>query len=268
MAVSIFPTDGGDPSETNWRALNHALALGGAWTVNGFDVTVDSGLDIDIAAGEAIIYGYRVSSDATESETLTNNSTCYLWLEPDGTISHTTTLSNPGNALLLATIVTSGGAITSISRLADVDAGPIIFRTKKGTTENVASSTTLQDDDDLTAAVEPGVYRLLVVLEATWAASVGLKVAIACTATNAELNASLVYSNSAPGSAAGFGFLTSIGGSGSYQTNAGSNDPVIIDGVIALADAGTVKLQWAQQTSSATNTTLHEGSFMILERIT
>lgn len=267
MAVTIFPETGDTISESAWQGLNKAIAANGAWTTEGYDVTVSSGIIVDVAAGEALVNGYLVSSDATQQVTLADNNTNYLWLEPDGTLTDSTTGSNPGNALLLATIVTSGGSITSITKDQDVTVGNSLY-IRKTADENVASSTTLQDDDHLTVALEPGIYRFTIILEATWAASVGLKLALQSSATNDSIQCAVIYSNSSGSTPAGWYYLTSFGGTASYQTNAGTNAPVMIDGSIALADAGTFKLQWAQVTSNATNTTLHAGSRMFIERIT
>jgi len=260
MATTVFPETSDAVTEATWQGLNKAIAAGGAWTTEGFDVTVDSGLDIDIAAGEAFVNGYWVSSDAVQGATMTDSTTNYVWLEPDGTLTVNTSGSNPGNALLLATVVTSGGAISSISRESNVTTGPHVY-IRKAASESVTSSTTLQDDNHLTVALEPGLYRATLALEVTANASGGIKVALATTATNALLEGAVYLSNGAVTAWADT-FGTAAG-----HTVAYAGEPVVIEVMFGLADAGTVKLQWAQNASFGTATTLETGSMMFIERI-
>lgn len=267
MATTVFPETSDAVTEATWQSLNKAISAGGSWTTEGFDVTDGGGLDVDVAAGKALVDGYLIESDSTQSVSLADDDTNYLWLEPDGTLTDNTTGTNPGSALLLAVIVTASGSISSISKDQDVLTGPYMY-VRKTAAESVASSTTLQDDDHLTIALQPGIYRFTFILEATWAASVGLKVGLACTATDANVNAAVIFSNSSGSTPAGWGYIGfDFTGSVSYQTYAGTNDPVMIEGALTLADAGTFKLQWAQVTSNATNTTLEDGSRLFVERI-
>lgn len=260
MATTVFPETNDSVTEAAWQGLNNAIAAGGAWTTEGFDVTVNAGLVIDIAAGEALVNGYHISSDAVQNATMTDNTTNYVWLEPDGTVTVNTTGTNPGNALLLATVVTSGAAIASITRESNATTGPYIF-IRKAAAESVTSSTTLQDDDNLTVSLQPGLYRLTVALEVTANASGGLKVAMATTATNSRFEGSVYFSNQAV-----YNWLSTFGTS-SGVTLSFANYPVLIEAMFALADAGVVKLQWAQNASSGTATTLEAGSMMFIERI-
>lgn len=266
MATTVFPETSDAVTESTWQSLNTAISAGGSWTTEGFDVTDGGGLDVDVAAGKALVDGYYIESDSTQSVTLTDSATNYLWLEPDGTLTDNTTGTNPGDALLLATVVTSGGSVSSISKDQDVLIGPYMY-VRKTAAENVASSTTLQDDDHLTIDLEPGIYRFTFILEVTWAASVGMKVALACDATSAQVKAAVIFSNASGSTPSGWGYLSTFGGTVSHETYAGSNAPVMIEGVLTLADAGTFNLQWAQSTSSATNTTIEDGSRLFVERI-
>lgn len=266
MATTVFPETSDAVTEATWNSLNKAISAGGSWTTEGFDVTDGGGLDVDVAAGKALVDGYLIESDSTQSVSLADDDTNYLWLEPDGTLTDNTTGTNPGSALLLAVIVTASGSISSISKDQDVLTGAYMY-VRKTAAESVASSTTLQDDDHLTIALQPGIYRFTFILEATWAASVGMKVSLACDATNAQVNAAVIFSNSSGSTPSGWGYLTTFAGTISHETYAGSNAPVLIEGALTLADAGTFNLQWAQATSSATNTTIEDGSRLFVERI-
>lgn len=265
MATTVFPQTNDSVTESVWQGLNKSIAVGASRTQNGFDVTVNSGIIVDVAAGNAIVNGYHVSQSGTESVTLTDNTTNYLWLEPDGTLTDNTTGTNPGNALLLAEIVTASAAITSISKDFDINNGQF-FLVRKTASENVASSTTLQDDDHLFCALEPGVYKFVMLLNTTYPAGGGLKVSLATTATNGYAFASVVFANASSSTPAGYEYLDDFGSTASYSTNAASQEPTIIDGVISLADAGTVKLQWAQAAASGT-TTIYDSSALFLEKI-
>lgn len=75
----------------------------------------DSDLTADVSACVAYINGYRVSKSAT-SQTYSNNTTTYLWLSQTGVYNQST---NPdttiANSALIAKVVTSGGAITTVT---------------------------------------------------------------------------------------------------------------------------------------------------------
>jgi hypothetical protein len=260
MATTVFPETNDSVTEAAWQGLNNAIAAGGAWTTQGFDVTISSGLIIDIASGDAFVNGYHISSDATQQKTMTDNTTNYVWIEPNGTVTVNTTGTNPGNALLLVLVVTSGGSISSISRDVNVTSGPYIY-IRKAAPESVTSSTTLQDDDDLTVALEPGLYRATLALEVIADASGGIKVALATTATNSVLEGSVYFSSGGT-----YNWLSAFGASAGITT-VFANYPVLIEAMFALADAGTVKFQWSQNASNATATTLEAGSMMFVERI-
>lgn len=260
MATTVFPETNDAVTESVWQGLNKSLSHNASWTVTGYDMTDGGGLEVDVAAGEAMVNGYYITSDATEAVVLADASTNYLWLEPDGTLTDNTTGSNPGNALLLGTIVTSGGSISSISSIVSHATGRIVH-INKTSDESVATSTTLQDDDDLTVSVEPGVYKIVVMLKVTCGASGGFKYAMATTATNSRLEATSFIATPA-----NIARISSFGTTDAL-TGALTNSVVMLEGMFALADGGTVKLQWAQNASDATNSTVKSGSHLLIERI-
>jgi len=91
----------------------------------GFTVSVDSGLDLNIAAGTAYVKDaddgmYQVVSDAIESLTATASNTNYVYLHSDNganwlTISTSATV--PDDAMLLATVVAGASSITSVTNV-------------------------------------------------------------------------------------------------------------------------------------------------------
>lgn len=91
----------------------------------GFTVSVDSGLDLNVAAGTAYVKDadggmFQVVSDAIESLTATASNTNYVYLHSDNganwlTIS--TSASVPNDAMLLATVVAGASTITSVTNV-------------------------------------------------------------------------------------------------------------------------------------------------------
>jgi len=91
----------------------------------GFTVSVDSGLDLDVAAGTAYVKDanngmFQVVSNATETLTATASSTNYVYLHSDNgsnwlTISTSATV--PSDAILLATVVAGASSITSVTNV-------------------------------------------------------------------------------------------------------------------------------------------------------
>lgn len=91
----------------------------------GFTVSVDSGLDLNVAAGTAYVKDtsggmFQVVSSATETLSATASSTNYVYLHSDNganwlTIS--TSSSVPSDAMLLATVVAGASSITSVTNV-------------------------------------------------------------------------------------------------------------------------------------------------------
>lgn len=114
--------------------VNGQTGLGEHWTQwfgdfftnfvgNGFEITEDSGLDINVSAGRAYLEDedglmYQIVSGAVESLTMANNSTNYVYLHCDNGSSWLTTDTIgtiDDDAILLGIVTTVDGAITDIS---------------------------------------------------------------------------------------------------------------------------------------------------------
>ncbi|RYG37868.1 hypothetical protein EON81_05450 [bacterium] len=97
-----------------------ALALGqiggnGPGIASGFEIDTPGGMTVSVSAGTAMID--RIVQKAASTYVISaDNSTVYLWLYPTAVVAHTTSLTvpNDGDALFLATVTTSGGAVTGI----------------------------------------------------------------------------------------------------------------------------------------------------------
>lgn len=95
------------------------------YVVSGFTVTAATGLDIDISTGSARLKGLYINHTATTTYTLTNNNTNYLYIQytRDGnseveswTFVHNITGTPPSDSLQIATVVCSGGSVSTISQ--------------------------------------------------------------------------------------------------------------------------------------------------------
>lgn len=89
----------------------------------GFEVTEGTGLIVDISAGTAYVkdadgYMYQIVSGATETTTLADDSTNYVFLHSNNGatyITDSTSSTVPTDAILLATVVTASGDVTSVT---------------------------------------------------------------------------------------------------------------------------------------------------------
>lgn len=91
----------------------------------GFTVSVDSGLDLNVAAGTAYVKDasggmFQVVSSGTETLTATASSTNYVYLHSDNGANWLTisiSSSVPSDAMLLATVVAGASSITSVTNV-------------------------------------------------------------------------------------------------------------------------------------------------------
>lgn len=149
----------------------------------------------------------------------------------------------------------------------------------KGTSENVTSSTTLQNDDELLLSVEASVSYLLeglilysgdgsndIKLAFTFPTGAtvhwsGIGAHTAWTGNVAQVEAefgAVQNATSSPTSSVGFG----------NHTSASVIFGIHLKGsVVVGANAGTLQLQWAQNGSTGNATTVRAGSWIRLTRI-
>jgi len=136
----------------------------------------------------------------------------------------------------------------------------------KAASESVTSSTALQDDNDLRVALEVGTYCIWIWLHASGAAAGDLKVAWNNTGTMTIYRGAL-----GPQSATSDRTATTMNVQAISSTTAvtygldGSGTGVVREDLtVDVTVAGTLKLQWAQGTSSGTATTLSSASRMLV----
>lgn len=139
----------------------------------------------------------------------------------------------------------------------------------KAVNENLASNTTLQDDDELAIPIGANetysVYGLLIA--SSTVATNDIKIGITVPA-GAVMNIGWMGNNGTL-TTANNGMLRSSGGS-SPLISIGANiiNPIFLSGtVVNGATAGFIKVQWAQFASIATNTTVTAGSYLGATRV-
>lgn len=127
-----------------------AASSQGSYVYSGCTPATDSDLTSDVSACTAYINGYRVTKSAT-SQTYANNTTTYLWLSQAGVYTQST---NPNttisNSALLASVVTSGGAITTVNDLANRRLPGLVLPA------NYRSGLVVSRDSSTTITVLPG----------------------------------------------------------------------------------------------------------------
>lgn len=140
---------------------------------------------------------------------------------------------------------------------------------RKAASESVTSSATLQNDDDLLAALPVGIWRVQLWLTATGATAGDIKTTWTTTGTMTGIGRSCLGPNLSTttnldgGILLGGFALTSTVNYGLSAANHAIHEDLLLD----VSVAGTLQLQWAQQTSSGTATTLSTSSRMYITQV-
>lgn len=105
---------------SKWNSNMKALELigrkgcGTYCILNGLAISDGGGLDVDVAAGQALIDGV-VEIVATSITVPDATARVFIWLKQDGTLTYGTTTAVPtGGKVFLGSCVTAAGAITSL----------------------------------------------------------------------------------------------------------------------------------------------------------
>lgn len=135
--------------------------------------------------------------------------------------------------------------------------------------ESVNNSATLQDDDHLFVTVVAGAtYEFSLALFGTQVSAVpGLKLAMAGTATATSIKYEVIVHDDTSGLFAAYARSAALGTSVNAATLGANDFYAEIHGTIVVNAAGTLRLQFAQNTASANNTTLQQHSSMLVKRI-
>lgn len=247
MATTVFPEAGDQITEAAWSAANKTIAGADAYRVTGYALSAGSGLNANVSAGTCFVEGYRIVSDAVQAVAVTGSSTNYIWLNADGTLSHNTTGTNPGSELLLGTATTDGSGVTAVDHYKDVESTVWAIK-RKAADEDKTTDTTLAVDDTLFWTAGGAGESWLVELIFIFSEGGGdFKFDLA----GLESKGYVYWQGGDPATA-------TINTPVSITT--GSSQQIYIRGVFTTSGAGSVGLEWAQDTSNAAATTVVGGS--------
>ena len=163
------------------------------------------------------------------------------------------------------------GTLTSCNNLGTDSAGNVNCQlgqqsldVRKSADESLTSNAVLQDDDELLFAIganETWVFQFNLIY--TTLATPDIQLAV-----TAPTGAMCDYAGGSVDMANGAGSTTCGGAVALTSGSATANDPLYLYGAIANGStAGTVRLQWAQNTSNSNATTIHRGSSLSAFRI-
>lgn len=164
--------------------------------------------------------------------------------------------------------MTAAGKIYAGSRILAADIrGVAPLSAYKGADQPLASNIVLQDDDDLLiAGLEANaVYAFKLDLGYNGGTLGSSDIKLGWMVPSGATMAYVLYGNTTPGGVATNGFWETETSNPALGTN-GTGTPIgaILEGTIAMSSTpGTLQLQWAQQTSSATATTVLKGSVLL-----
>lgn len=196
----------------------------------------------------------------TEAQTLTNKTLALGSNTVSGTTAQFNAANTDGDFATLAGSETLSNKTLAAPVFSGDYVGSVKFARKAGS-ESVTSSTTFQDDDDLTFTVEANsTYEVTGVLSYDGDAAGGLKLALVGPtgyAVNIMLTSSTVLSMYETGDTANFG-----------TSGATIHLPMDLQGLLRTSStAGTFKVRWAQSSSSATPTRLLTDSYLTLRKV-
>ena len=271
MATIITPASGLTITATRHAELNNEIS-NAPRHISGLDISTSSGLDVSVAAGVAIVAGYRIDIDVATTVTLVDDDTNYVWLESDGTVSDNLTGTPPSSgALLLGTVRTVSGSVSSISHHNDATHGGYV-RVVKPFDETVVSSTTIQADDHLFFAVLPREsWEITILASLTFAANGGFKHRLLvpsgqgiATLSIDELNSqrsSRIYQVKSYGTSTSF----AVNGDGRGSTSSSGYAEVRAIFTVGVL-GGNIQYEWAQFVASGSTKVLG-GSVLLARRL-
>lgn len=136
---------------------------------------------------------------------------------------------------------------------------------KKASDENVNNSTTLQNDDELTLTLAAGTYVIDAILFMNLAGNSGVKIGLngTCTVSSMKVRCAIYDASGIRED----GRITALGGSVSHGASGSGDHYCEVKGTITVSVAGTLVLQFAQQTAVAANCTMQAGSSIWRQRI-
>ena len=144
----------------------------------------------------------------------------------------------------------------------------------KGSDESVTSSTTLQDDNDLLfvlPAIGTYLFDIWVYAQSATNAAGDLKVALTFptgTMRYSALGPDPAIASASVASGVWFTHLGATSGTSAISAGLSTNTNLVwMHGMFAASATGTLRLQWAQDTSNASASTVKAGSHMQIKQV-
>jgi hypothetical protein len=154
-----------------------------------------------------------------------------------------------------------------LARAADVNVPTYI---SKSGSESVTSSTTLQNDDHLTVTLPVGVWRITAILTVAGATAGDVKTAWTNTGTITAIGRSgwgPAASNAAGTDTTMHARASTLTASFVYGCEPGTSAAILEELLLDVTVEGVLTLQWAQNASSGTATTLSTSSRMFITKV-
>lgn len=111
-----------------WNRNALSIELIGRWScgtfcvINGLTLGTGSGLALAVAAGQAMMSGVVEVPTATTYTVPANQARVFIWLQQDGTLTHTLTTTPPAG-----TVCFIGSCVTGASSISSVDTSGILY---------------------------------------------------------------------------------------------------------------------------------------------
>lgn len=205
--------------------------------------------------------------------------TAFRYISQDiALIDQVDVLSSHANVLKIGQTIAAEGAVSAgvtYTELAyselSIEVGPKTYFSLFKIADEAVANQTLQTDDDITGlpVAAGGVYKIRALLFFTSAAAAaGAKVALSqlATATITSMKIKTTIFNDAGAVVGGLGRQTVLGTAVGFSAVTGDFS-IVMEGLVEINAAGTLKLEWAQNATDAAGTTLQRGSELSLERI-
>lgn len=212
-------------------------------------------------------FTYAGAVSLNSSLAVTGATTLSSTLAVTGAATLSSNLSVAGSASVTGNATISGDlAVTGIGRE--------VFAIKSAN-ESVTSSTTLQDDDHLTVSISAtGTYTFdLTLFVAAGDSAADIKAGFTFPTGTCHFVGTGPHTGAITSGTSGVGeyFAITSATSGTsflgYGISSGATIGIRLRGVLIATATGTLKLQWAQVTSSGTATTVLAGSHMTVNRV-
>lgn len=248
------------------------------------DVTSAGGaLALTIAA--AVVTGAKIAANTVTNANIVNaaansikgNNTGGAATQIDLTVTQATAMLNVFTTALQGLVPASGGGTLNFLRADGTFAVPpgagtgTVFAVKAAD-ESKATNTTIANDNTLVLAIpSAGKYSVRFVLGIVGGAG-GFKWVVANTATVSSAFAMGWGNISGAVAAAGstnlfYSGFDSTASNTSSLPSINDNNGLELNYQFTCSTTGNVSLQWAQQSSNATNTTVTQGSFAIMTKL-